>query len=402
MFSKNKSASFGIVLGVVFCLYLWQGTTFKQSNYEEKAQQCAQGYEDISLKIDCWMSVIEEVYTKESASAAFEQFGFTHGTYPAFANTGCHRHAHRLGDYAYYVDFMTHNDITKIYFPPESTICGYGFYHGFVEHLIQNNPTIEFANYSCQYLVKTHKNTIPGIESVCYHGAGHGFLIAQADVILDPDNATINDFTLGPLAKCESLQVNDVLRSQCREGVFNVYIDWVMEQNFNLSLNYDDPYSICSPIQNEESYGDCSIEVTRKVAGIVEHNLEDALNIIKSNTRSDLHSRMFKIAVASLIQNDPNTLPDELVYSCRTFPSPFDEVCLRAIVSGLFAHGQPGVEYQLAEQLCSDVNLIDAEKNICYEQIVTRVQYAYDSSKIESLCLKKELSNRTCALVIEN
>jgi hypothetical protein len=377
---------------------------FDQIQWQKLADQCDIDYDNESAKVNCWLHILETIISQNGIDPAYKIFSYLYETYDLFSNSGCHRQAHRMGDFAYYNIYWKHKDIEKMSFPQSANACGFGFYHGFIEHFIQDNPETEFAENNCLYLIDKLKDTAPQINYICYHASGHGFLIAEADKIFGQQELSIVNVTAEPIKKCDSFKTDDKeMIRECREGVFNVFVDWMVEGDFGLSYNYEEPFLPCEPLINDKyTYQNCSIEISRKFDSLSNYSITRALEIVKTNPDSDIHGRMFQITVTGIVQHNPKAEPLELAIQCRDMESDFKEICFEALISGLFEHGHPGQVYQGANVFCSNDSLQDTEKEICYKVTKSKLYRFYSKNEIDNLCSEQVLSEGICNYLKNN
>lgn len=405
MLLKNKKlfilASVLLVAGALVFGYLYTERA-QDDGYEEELTLCETNNDDRAARINCWIEVLRKALRTEGTERAFELFSFVYQNYEDFSNTGCHLHAHRMGDIAYYDEYLTHQDISLIDFPKNSISCGYGFYHGFIEHMIQDRPEPDFVEEQCEYLIGALQDVGPGISGVCYHAGGHGFMMARADELHDPEEWTIANFTMPPLEKCDQLDVDDhYLKEECWQGVFNVFTNWMEIGEYGIHYNPDAPYEYCHTLENPDYQYACYTEMTRKINYAAHGDPVKALEIIKTVRRPEMHVFLLVIAVAGTVQDDPYGSQEKLLQGCRAIEdSEFKEECFKAIVHGLFEHGIPGAEYKLADAWCAASDLTETEDAWCYERLAEKLGRFRTDAQIGELCQSRELSARVCELVL--
>ena len=158
-------SSFLVTLVILVVGYSWPSHEVQA----EWIDDCYNNHDNQSKRIDCWLRGIEDAFTVGGTEGAFDVFTTIYNRYDDFAATGCHKHAHRVGDLAFYYDYLTHEDLSKVTFPKNATAFGYGFYHGFVEHLVQNKPDPAYVDEVCPYLKDTIYDMAPAISQTFYH-----------------------------------------------------------------------------------------------------------------------------------------------------------------------------------------------------------------------------------------
>ena len=151
---------------------------------------------------------------------------------------GCHDYAHRVGDIAYFSLYIFNPDSVKFTYPPESMVCDYGFYHGFYEHYFQEHPGLRSIVDTCQALPGGPEAYKRVIRQTCFHGAGHGLVLAQVDTLSKQVWGNIHAFTDRPLATCNKLTglKPDEFR-RCPLGVFAEIAQWRLLKNYGFSFD---------------------------------------------------------------------------------------------------------------------------------------------------------------------
>lgn len=395
LFALGALALAGLIAAAVFF-----DRALAEDEYEKEVAVCAETTEDRSARINCWIEALRKALRAEGTERAFELFGYVYENHEDFSDTGCHLHAHRMGDIAYYDEYLAHQDITEIEFPKNSISCGYGFYHGFIEHMIQDRPEVDFVETQCAYLIDALKDVGPGIEGVCYHAGGHGFMMARADELTDREEWTIANFTNPPLEKCEQLKTPDAyLKDECRQGVFNVFVNWMEIGEYGIHYNADAPYEYCNTLTNDDHQYACYTEMTRKINYASKGDPERAIEIIQSGVRRDMDIYLLEIAVAGTVQEDPYGAQEKLLRGCRAVDGHMQEACFKAIVHGLFEHGIPGAEYKLADEWCAASDLSETEDAWCYQRLVNKLDRFRTDTQIKEICDAGELSKRACEMV---
>ena len=301
---------------------------------------------------------------------------------------------------AYYSDFLHHQDFDRTEFPMNAKACGYGFYHGFFEHLVQDRPDPEFVVETCDYMTNRLYDVAPAIRQTCFHGAGHGFVLSLADKLTDSKDWTIEAFTKEPLNHCESLAgAEEGEISECRQGVFNVLVDWMSDGEYGLIYNYDKPFAVCD---NEEfrRQPDCYYEMAQKLDGVTSNNPVKVATIINETDRTDLGELVMGVAVAGMVQHNPESMQPDLLFSCRQLDGDLMNICLGAIVGGLVEHDTSGDTYQTATNFCLQNNLRDEERIVCYDELYTRLNRFLTKDQMVAHCNRLIFPDEFCTQVI--
>ncbi|MEX0917805.1 MAG: hypothetical protein WDZ93_01480 [Candidatus Paceibacterota bacterium] len=364
-------------------------------------ERCEKVYTNEVAKIDCWQEVIRGVFVSDGTQAAFDVFERIYREYDTFSNTGCHRHAHRVGDMAYYFDYLTHRDLDRTEFPPNATACGYGFYHGFFEHLIQDNPDPAFVSLTCAYMDERLKATAPGMRQTCYHGSGHGFLLARADTLVDPREWTLRDFVDVPLAQCESLpDASPFEISECRQGIYNVIVDWMSDEEYGFTYDRESPFRICDS-EAYERQPDCYYEMAQKVDGLSNHDPAKAAAIAQTAKRKDMQSTIMTVAVSGMVQHRPKEDQQQLLASCRTVPEELLHACIVSLAGGLVEHGTSSGDFEHVFAFCEESGMTETEQTICYEGLYSSISRFVSEAELQTACAKGQRPELFCRFVAE-
>lgn len=355
----------------------------------------------VAAKIDCWQDIMREKFDAEGTAAAFSVFEIVYQNYPDFAETGCHRHAHRVGDMAYYFDFLTHRDISQVEFPKGATACGYGFYHGFFEHMIQDRPDPTLVEEICEYAKEHMVDVAPAIGQTCYHGSGHGFLLARVDEILAEHQwDDVDAFIMRPLEQCEQLTgITETELRECREGVYNVFTDWMATGEYGLSLDKEDPYALCKE-QTYERQKDCYAEMSQKLDWFSDFDPKKMVRVVQATPREDLHELMLGVGVAGLIQHRPLENQSDLLEACMSIEKDsLRHHCMFGIIGGLVEHSTPGSDYQGAITFCALPAVLEQDRRLCYREVLTKLERFLTQSEIQQRCQKNTLPEQVCEFI---
>ncbi len=394
----NNKKQYAIFTAVAIVFFAIVGFSV-QSNAAVMAQisACDTELRDDIAKVDCWLEVARGEFDTGGAPEAFKVFEFVYENYDSFANSGCHRHAHRIGDMAYYSDYLKTKDITKMNFPKEAKACGYGFYHGFFEHLIQDTPDVAFVTETCEYLRENIEDVAPAIAQTCYHGSGHGFVFAQTDTLVEESQWSFDAFTEKPLDQCESLpKATEREISECRQGVYNVIVDWMSDEEYRLSYNTDAPFAICDTTSPKRKW-DCYYEMSQKLDGLSGLDPQKMVSIVEKIDSVDLQELAIAVGVAGIVQQNPQGTQSELLTSCQGITRiGLRNKCISGIVGGLVEHTTPGSEYRGAIEFCELPQLTKDDKNICYENLLQKLQRFKTNTEIEQMCVRESLNDVFC------
>lgn len=392
---KNNTFTIGVLIIALFLLlsvptlFSWGTKTITEYQAFKSIDHCKDVIESEG-QIECIFDAIDTAVEGGSLKKAFAVFSSAYKNFESFSGSGCHRHAHRVGDTVYYKHYIFgEQDIGSIDFPQETTACGYGLFHGFLEHLIQDHPDTEFSMDVCETLERNLSSTMKDIRVICYHGAGHGYTLAHAETLKRDVWGDVRAFSDVPVSKCNALdRARESEREDCRQGVFNVIADWMEVEDYGFSQDTDDPFKLCRLTPELSQYA-CYYEMAQKITKEANNDPVKLYEIASSAPRPDLVDIAFRVSVAGIIQDTiiSGSGYEHTLERCTRVPSNFFRPCIESIVWGLYEHGPPQEEYKNVLLLCEDPLVEEGgEKDTCYEKTIDRLPRFYDDNRIESVC----------------
>ena len=353
----------------------------------EAAIQICEEMGEGEMQTDCWYTVIRSGFREGGSLLAFDIFKKIYETSDLFVSTGCHRHAHRVGDISYYEDYLTHKDITKMKFPHVTSVCGYGYFHGFIEHLIQDNPYPQFVRETCDYLDTSLTEIMPSIRITCFHGSGHGFALSGIDTTSQDSWGDPEKLIGNSLSQCEALQASRFEVEECKEGVFNVLVEWMSDEQYGLTYNHEDPFWFCRE-QEPENKKACYYEMAQKQG--IDMDVVAAAKLADSIGDEDLARVVFIVTVSGMMQLGVATeIQYDFILACREVPDYLKENCIKSITGGMMEHGNPGEEHIKLLEFCQSDILLSDERSICFDSLLEKMarfnadEFIYDFCEAE-------------------
>jgi len=188
------------------------------------------------------------------------------------------------------------------------------------------------------------------------------------------------------------------LKHECRQGVYNVFTNWMEVGEYGFTYNAQSPYEYCDTVENIEHQTACYIEMTRKIEYGSGTDPLSAFELIQTGNREDMEKSLLIIAVAGMVMHDPYGDQEYLTTRCRLVDAEKQQSCFKSIVHGLFEHGIPGREYYLANQFCSSEFLLDVEVGWCHQQAAQKLNRFRTNSEIQNICSNGDLSEQVCSI----
>lgn len=340
-------------------------------------------------RVGCWMDMVADKLRTDGMVPAYSVFAYLYEKYPTFGATGCHQHAHKIGDVAYYEVYVAQGrTLQDMEFPQETTSCGYGFFHGFIEHLVQDHPDETFVVETCEYLRDRLSDSMRDIGTICYHASGHGFMQAEADDLSKSEWGNAALLVQKPLATCDSLPTNDKEIQDCREGVFNVLADWQIVEDFGLAFDFKEPFTLCERV-NPTWRRACYYELGMKLEPVIGDSPLTAAAYVMRIHDSDTRIMTFGVMVAGMMQRRaPLNTYEAIAHECvQITDMDLFTHCIVSSANGIMEHGTPGKEYEKVLSLCALPDLEDRDgTGACYGALARRLTRFYPQEKKGVIC----------------
>jgi len=339
---------------------------------------------ELAQKQACWDEQLEIVLKTEGIDAAFDFFVDLYRTEPEVPKA-CHGWGHILGEAAYEV----YSEGAEFALRRETSYCGYGFYHGFIEKLIQATGDIYSTYDFCNYITEQLGDQLAGVYGNCVHGIGHG---STAWII--EDERFWGDFQAVAdegLRVCENLFDNPGELRSCYDGVFNELQQDLYHSEYELSytsfLAKDDPFWHCRR-QEDRHKESCYFEFIGLFADIFDGDLFAATDFVVSQIENpeDADSSIAKLA-ADFMQDD--IVKDDYtrnVKACRGVPEYLYEPCFGGIVNGFIQHGEPEKQHVKGLAFCQSSLLSQRERDMCYSSMLSFSRSTLSSETFREVC----------------
>lgn len=354
---------------------------------------------DIPRKQQCWDNQLQKTLQTQGLDAAFDLFAELYATEPDVPKA-CHGWGHVLGEAAYELY------VQKKEFPlkKETAYCGYGFFHGFIEKLLQSSGQLSETKVFCDSIKQKAGSELTAAYRNCIHGVGHG----TSAWILE-DQKFWGNFQAAAdkgLSLCESVLKDSEDLRNCYDGVFNQLVGEVRNENFKFSfrefVSRQDPFIYCYQ-QKERHKESCYFEFV----SLFTHNWLntdpfEAFPFIVEHIPNSNHIPIVLSKLAADYMENDITKNDysKNVQSCRNIPDHLFNPCFHGIINGFFQHGEPQKEYMKAVEFCKAPYLTSQEKNKCNKVILGFSRSFYSQNKLSEICrlMDNEFRKANCSI----
>lgn len=316
----------------------------------------------VNQKQKCWDDLLALTIKQEGLDSAFELFNKLYQTDPTIPKA-CHGWAHILGKSAYELFRDKKDFILK----KETSYCGYGFFHGFIERLLQDTKDLKATRDFCKYASEQLKNEAPGVYRNCLHGIGHGSIDVDTPTLWGNFQAMLET----GLKTCDATLTDKGELNECYDGSFNAMQQYAYHGEHKLSIDRNDLFKYCRT-QKEQYLDPCYYEFTGLIAEVTNRDFKKAANMIlgEASEKEWVGRTIMKLS-ADFFQDDiANTDYTKNVLNCRALPNHVSTSCFSGILLGFIAHGEPNKQYVKGLEFCHNTILSDNEKDLCYKWIL--------------------------------
>lgn len=334
-----------------------------------------------SKKLQCFENLIDSILKNQGLSQAFEILAELFQSDPLFA-AECHSFSHKLGEKTYRL-FSEDKDFQL---SEKSSYCGYGFYHGFMETLLQKTGDMNEARRFCEYADRQLKKTTSDAGGACYHGIGHGSVDGS-----DPETRGNPEAMVEPGLKLCEMVSNDENPPprygklfRCVSGAFNALEILIDSNKYKLSPNTEDPFWICR-LQPDRYKEACYTQFVVAVIHVTGGDFEKSASIISPIPEDDFAIPTLQALVVERARKE-TTDYSQTINFCRKLSNRFQIPCISAYGEGFLKYGPPQQEYVEAVKFCGSNQLKEEEKKACFARVLSLLRIWYTAEKSKDIC----------------
>lgn len=323
---------------------------------------------EISEKITCWEAFIGDIVQSQGITAAFKMFTEVYKADPEFVSYGCHGVAHVIGENAYSL-YQKDSDIKLT---EDTAVCGYGFYHGFIEKLLHDNPDLDNVKEFCNELTLLLGDADAGIRTNCFHGIGHG--LVEEDPLPEYYWGDF-DRLLGPAHKlCHSVTDVPAEVRECVDGTFNGLMRFMVYDRYGFEYNREDPLGWCRRFEDQPiEFESCVFESAQHFAMLVVDYDVSKIPQFMEGFSEEFQKMVVSTAVAGMMQRDIIRADNsDYFQKCASLNSDvLEKSCIDGVLNGFSAHGEPGNERQKAVEFCDAPVATSEQAQYCKQVLGT-------------------------------
>lgn len=297
---------------------------------------------------------MEAVLAQEGLPAALADSKRIYTLHPG-AGEVCHLLTHYIGAAAY----AAFAETQELSLSPDLDLCGYGFYHGFTERMLDVEGTAARVEEFCK---KIEERLGEKSSSSCYHGIGHGAVNAHDPKLWGEDLKVIGR----GLDLCAASLKESGARQECYTGVFSGLATFYTTGEYGMTIRPEDPMWVCRAVSEQyrlPCYGSMPIALSK----ITENDFSKIVGFAEGLPDRYGKEMVTYAAGVSIYSNLKKTDLESLVKSCREAVAHLTESCL----AGVFASIRESATASSAD-VCGSALLREDERNVCLNGIPIR------------------------------
>jgi hypothetical protein len=337
----------------------FDGTIVVRGTLGESTRAClATKGGSAALAPECWEADVKHLLDTKGIDATFAYIDGLLETDPAFTRN-CHDVMHFVGITAYET-FKDHDSITT---KPETAICGYGFYHGFLEAMQKESGRGNIAKAKA-YCEEVGQISGKPAQDPCIHGIGHALFDSIDGAHWGKPQEMINN----ALGVCETTFSTANDEQQCSTGIYNSFANAVIAKNYNLSFSIFDVSTLCSA-QKSQYVQACYAEVANAYVRNKNLNREQSVAYIRSLPLQIQPNQFMVYFADEAKQNMAHFNAAEFAAGCMALRPNELWPCASGVVEGIREESAPTRAYQMQFPFCNALTNADVAST-CIAQAV--------------------------------
>lgn len=277
----------------------------------------------------CWNDAVRKMAAASDIPGAL---GLTEkiATENAAGAAGCHSLAHAVGETA----FLLFVEKKPFEIGDGAGVCGYGFYHGFLEKMVHSTGDSKEAAAFCDYADRATGDRDAAAQ--CFHGIGHGLVADPAAI------PSLKEAVPAALAACSAIAPDEERYFRCASGVFNA---WSIAYSSHPDLFPEDPalpFQFCAE-QSARNKPACYGNLNVAIAKLAHNDFGPALGLTLKLAESTYLDPTVRYLAAYFVSfsagGDPAGAAERLAPHCAFLPDSAQMNCVIGIAHGYLELG---------------------------------------------------------------
>ena len=329
---------------------------------------------------ECFEADVNAALNQKGLDSALDRMADLYDSEPSFSGS-CHSVAHELGKSAYHL--FANGE--KIKLSGKTSYCSFGFYHGFMEELLQRSGDFDEARSFCAEAGKTLASESSNAEGACYHGIGHGVVDGS-----DPGNFGDAKGIVDPgLKLCEKVDPTEPHFYRCASGAFNSLAIMLARGEQGLEVKDGNPFAVCDAWTEYNIKNPCYQEMNTLAMKVADRNFSKGIALVEKIPEARyavLAMRSFSGVVPASFSGSSTQNFQKVIAACHATRADLVIPCIQGIPSGIMEFGTPGKEYEPALKFCATDSLSEEEKVECRDVVFGGIRAYYSKEKQHTIC----------------
>lgn len=292
------------------------------------------------------------------------------------SDTLCHEYMHEIGEKSF--EFFEQG--VELPASADLTECGFGFYHGLVEKIAEEN-SLDKAGAFCDYLKENSAVFSNGAELSCYHGLGHG------SVVWHEDTFSVKEMISRGIRECDQLTEVEDNRVACGTGIFGG-VGKAMAEEFKKSPG--EVLGLCAPLRSTYAFS-CATSLGQQLAQYSDYNLDKILSLSKEFGEDKLSLIAFEQALSGYGQKKFSEKDRvELIDFCQKgdLGKSYAAVCVQGYSAGLYHSRTADIAAEEMLKFCKMESLFPQNTQDCWKTFLFQAKQDLLKEKYDQLCNK--------------
>ncbi len=347
-------------------------------------------------RASCWETDFAKLIDEDGIDTALDKFVEFYESEPNF-NSYCHDIMHYVGRASYEVYKLDKKTITR----PETSYCGYGFYHGFVESAFEQESSagLDVAKNYCSDLAQNpnfgSRHIVGPTVSACKHGIGHA-IFDSLDAELWGDYKLMTD---AGIATCENLYSDDEHSSvRCATGIYNSLTTALNNNYYYIDYpSAEEVVSFCTE-QGDMYRPWCWVDMVPNYTKHYFYTLEERLDFAYKHIESKGGR---ELTVVSIVDDDFRSVEDPDINYYVSLCSSIEDgdlkfACLQGILGGVTYSSYTKNLASRLEEVCEVIEFDADFKQVCESQSFWRLTSVTPIDDLFDVCEENDLFGTIC------
>lgn len=271
----------------------------------------------------------------------------------------CHTLAHLLGRDFY--SSLKNGSLIRINDP--MTICGYGFWHGFMGEVVAEN-NYEDLSFVCKKMLGENKS----LYSECYHGFGLGF-------VGDPPKQEMwgktSDTVYQGLKKCEDLTKGGDYSNDCFTGVFHQILSYIKTSEYKYVLTKEELFSFCMSFEDPYK-NSCLLQFAPALSAFTGYSFPKLFDLFDANyskVEASIRDQMMYTMVAGRVNESSDDETKSYLVYCFERAGVYKTSCIQGLFGGIVLKSKSGEVDAVKKiiNMCKSTFSNEEDVNVCLE-----------------------------------